>query len=145
MNPELIWLSNCVADSATSARRARYNLDSLQEQRREVSGVWNDSFAVEISRRYLDPMTEDAAVSVSELLRQADLLGKCIESLERSSQALLLAGTESLKIADAISEADGIFRGLDTEFGEAVNEASRASSHSARAMELLNQADAEGR
>ncbi len=144
MNPELNWLSNCVADSRSSAQRARFDLESLQESRSEVAGVWNDSFSTEMSRRYFNPMVEDAAVSVSELSRQADHLEKCVVSLDHTTTALVSADEVSVKIGQSISEADGVFRGLDTVFGEAVEEASRATSRAARALELISQANAAG-
>lgn len=144
MNPELNWLSNCVTDSRSSAKRAQFDLDSLQEFRREVAGVWNDSFSTEMSRRYFDPLAEDAAISVSELSCQIECLEKCVISLDQTTTAIISADEASVKIEQSISEAAGIFRGIDIVFGTSVDEASRATSHANNALDLISQANATG-
>lgn len=141
---EISWLARRLDELRDAAQHVRWELSALQDTRHEVAPVWDDTCSREMSRRFLDPMADEASASLAEMDRQIAGLDSCTVALQTAAAALATAAQDSAQVRQIIMVIMSIFKTMDAIHSGIEYEASQSIDYQGEAVALLAQADSAG-
>ncbi|MBT9098331.1 hypothetical protein KFZ76_11505 [Methylovulum psychrotolerans] len=137
MDQEIYWLSCRIEDLSAAIRQMRWYFAEVQELRKSLAPIWNDSCALEMAKRFLNPMALEAEASLTELERQVVGLLDCVAALSAADNALSEAVGVAEQIDNLSGEVQSMFRVLDGLLSDVVKEADQALAHISNAETLI--------
>ena len=144
MHDQIQWVSNQIASLEDTTRQSKWHLDQVDDQRRQLRGVWDDACSEDMIRRFLNPHARDATETLS-------VLGVQIQQLQGVSAACGSAYTEfehvmsqSAEIERLVGEAGNLFRSLDSLVSEVNRHVEFSHHHANLAITRLEEANRAG-
>lgn len=143
MTEDLNWLRQQHHQFDGELRRGSFFLEDCRE-RCDAAGLWNDTCAQDMRRRYLDPLQEEASASLNQLkIQQAAHLATA-SSLEGLHHEFSKTVEYSALLTRRAEEVSHLFRQIDTTLNHALSEMEESAACVSQADDLVAQASRMG-
>lgn len=144
MTEDHIWLRQQHDRLTDEIQRSRMFFAELQKHRKEIAVVWDDACSTEMNGRFLNPMADEAGVSLESMHLQHQALVSCGSALVEAYHSFIKATEASVAVRSHIDASAAVFRTIESFLNQAISEMRVCDGHAARANQLIADAEKAG-